>query len=109
MGGKGTAYEEDIVVPLLIRGPNIQAGAALDGYVSGNIDIAPTIVVARGRGAAVVCGWPLTRSVVERSAPRSIRLASRLSHRVLWRGRRESANSSWPPIIVLILCLSRLT
>ncbi|HEY9151941.1 MAG TPA: sulfatase, partial [Anaerolineales bacterium] len=48
MGGKGTAYEEDIVVPLLVRGPNVQAGAALDGYVSGNIDIAPTIAELAG-------------------------------------------------------------
>ncbi|MGA7193141.1 MAG: sulfatase [Anaerolineales bacterium] len=48
MGGKGTPYEEDIVVPLLIRGPNVQAGAALDGYVTGNIDIAPTIAELAG-------------------------------------------------------------
>ena len=48
MSGKGTAYEEDIVVPLLIRGPNVQAGAALDGYVSGNIDIAPTVTELAG-------------------------------------------------------------
>ena len=48
MGGKGTAYEEDIVVPLILRGPNVQAGAALDGYVLGNIDIAPTIAALAG-------------------------------------------------------------
>jgi N-acetylglucosamine-6-sulfatase len=48
VGGKGTAYEEDIVVPLIVRGPNVQAGVALDGYVTGNIDIAPTIADLAG-------------------------------------------------------------
>jgi len=48
MGGKGTAYEEDINVPLIVRGPNVQMGAALDGYVTGNIDIAPTIAELAG-------------------------------------------------------------
>jgi len=48
MSGKGTPYEEDIVVPLIVRGPNVQADAALDGYVSGNIDIAPTVADLAG-------------------------------------------------------------
>ena len=48
LGGKGTAYEEDIDVPLIVRGPNVQAGAALDGYVTGNIDVAPTIAELAG-------------------------------------------------------------
>lgn len=38
---KGTAYEEDIRVPLWIRGPGIPAGAVNDRLVV-NIDLAPT-------------------------------------------------------------------
>jgi arylsulfatase A-like enzyme len=38
---KGTAYEEDIRVPLWIRGPGIPAGSVRDDLVV-NIDLAPT-------------------------------------------------------------------
>jgi N-acetylglucosamine-6-sulfatase len=40
--GKGTAYEEDIHVPLFISGPGIAAGSSRDQLVS-LIDLAPTI------------------------------------------------------------------
>jgi arylsulfatase A-like enzyme len=46
--GKGSFYEEDIHVPLIIRGPGIEAGATVDGYVTGNIDLAPTIAELAG-------------------------------------------------------------
>ena len=46
--GKGRPYEEDIVVPLVIRGPGIPAGQVLGGYVVGNTDIAPTIADLAG-------------------------------------------------------------
>ena len=48
MSGKATPYEEDIVVPLVIRGPGIPAGQVLSGYVVGNTDIAPTIADLAG-------------------------------------------------------------
>jgi N-acetylglucosamine-6-sulfatase len=46
--GKGHPYEEDIVVPFVIRGPGIPKGAALDNYLSGNVDIAPTLADLAG-------------------------------------------------------------
>ena len=46
--GKGGFYEEDIHVPLIIRGPGIEAGSTLQGYVTGNIDLAPTIAALAG-------------------------------------------------------------
>jgi arylsulfatase A-like enzyme len=46
--GKGSPYEEDIHVPFIIRGPGIEAGATLDGYMTGNVDFAPTIAELAG-------------------------------------------------------------
>lgn len=42
IGGKFQVYEEDIRVPLIIRGPGVQAGATID-QVAVNIDLAPTM------------------------------------------------------------------
>ncbi|MCX8102972.1 MAG: sulfatase-like hydrolase/transferase [Candidatus Bipolaricaulota bacterium] len=39
--GKQTAYEEDIRVMLVVRGPGVPAGRVL-GHLTGNIDLAPT-------------------------------------------------------------------
>ena len=46
--GKGSPYEEDIRVPFIIRGPGIEAGATLQGYLTGNVDFAPTIAELAG-------------------------------------------------------------
>jgi len=39
--GKGTAYEEDIRVPLIVRGPGVSAGRTVEHFAL-NIDLAPT-------------------------------------------------------------------
>jgi len=46
--GKSTAYEEDVRVPFVIRGPGVPADRLLSGYLSGNVDIAPTIAELAG-------------------------------------------------------------
>jgi len=46
--GKGTPYEEDIHVPFVIRGPGIKAGSSVSGYLTGNVDFAPTIAELAG-------------------------------------------------------------
>jgi len=46
-GGKNTLYEQDISVPLWIRGPGIAAGTTLNQLI-GNVDLAPTICEAAG-------------------------------------------------------------
>ncbi len=41
--GKGTLYEEDVTVPLIVRGPGIPEGRKVSGLLAGNVDIASTI------------------------------------------------------------------
>lgn len=48
--GKTTAYEEDIRVPLIVRGPGVPAAGAREHLVS-NIDLAPTIAALAGVSA----------------------------------------------------------
>ncbi len=50
VAGKQAPYEEDIRVPLIVRGPGVAAGRAVDALV-GNVDYAPTF--AAWAGAAV--------------------------------------------------------
>ena len=45
--GKNRLYEEALAVPLLMRGPGIEAGAVREAVV-GNVDLAPTILAATG-------------------------------------------------------------
>jgi arylsulfatase A-like enzyme len=45
--GKYTPYEEDIRVPLLIRGPGVPAGSTTDAFTL-NVDFAPTIAALGG-------------------------------------------------------------
>ena len=46
--GKSNPYEEDIHVPFVIRGPRIKAGSSVSGYLTGNVDFAPTIAELAG-------------------------------------------------------------
>ena len=48
--GKQTAFDEDVRVPLLVRGPDVRAGST-SGALVGNVDFAPTF--ARLAGARV--------------------------------------------------------
>jgi arylsulfatase A-like enzyme len=63
--GKNTAYEEDIRVPFVIRGPGVPAGKKLEQMVL-NTDVAPTFVeMAGGRVPPMVDGrsfLPLLRA-----------------------------------------------
>ena len=41
--GKSSLFEEDIVVPFIVRGPGLPAGVTVEPFLAGSIDIAPTI------------------------------------------------------------------
>ncbi|WP_187437767.1 sulfatase family protein [Actinomadura decatromicini] len=45
--GKNTAYEEDLNVPLVIRGPGVPAGATVNAFTL-NTDLAPTFAALAG-------------------------------------------------------------
>lgn len=45
--GKNTHFEEDILVPFLIRGPGIEVNTTVS-YLAGNVDIAPTFAEMAG-------------------------------------------------------------
>lgn len=45
--GKQTAYEEDIRVPLIVRGPGVPAGAVVPNFAA-NVDLAPTFAEIGG-------------------------------------------------------------
>ncbi len=47
LAGKNTPFEEDIRVPLLVRGPGIKAGTVI-GKLASNIDLAPTLAELAG-------------------------------------------------------------
>ena len=48
--GKRSPYEEDIKVPLIVRGPSVPAGQTR-GHLTGNVDLAPTFVEIAGATA----------------------------------------------------------
>jgi arylsulfatase A-like enzyme len=58
--GKNTAYEEDILVPLIVRGPRVTAGRHLK-HLTGNVDLAPTFAELAG---ATTPGFVDGRSLV---------------------------------------------
>lgn len=67
--GKSCGYEEDVNVPLIVRGPGVEKNRTVDGLVTVHADLAPTFfewlgIEARGDfdGAAI----PVTRERVER-------------------------------------------
>lgn len=67
--GKGEVYEDDIRVPLLVRGPGVQAGVTLD-QLALNIDVAPTIAALAGASASrVMDGQSLVPLLVSDTPP----------------------------------------
>jgi arylsulfatase A-like enzyme len=47
LAGKATAYEEDVRVPFIVRGPGVAAGHRVDALVE-NVDVAPTFAALAG-------------------------------------------------------------
>jgi len=82
--GKRTPYEEDIRVPMIVRGPGVPAGATLPHLV-GNVDLAQTITeLAGGTAADFVDGLSFARLLGPNPPPpSSFRDAYLLEHAAL--------------------------
>jgi arylsulfatase A-like enzyme len=79
--GKETAYETDIRVPLLVRGPGVRAGAHVHGF-AGNTDLAPTFEAMAGvRSPSFTDGRSLV-PLLDGRAPRHRRHSYLIEHRV---------------------------
>jgi len=66
--GKGEPYEDDIRVPLLVRGPGLREGVSLDQFAL-NIDFAPTIADLAGATAGRVMDGQSLAPLVVRDTP----------------------------------------
>lgn len=68
-GGKQTAYDEDVRVPLIVRGPGVAEGATSSALV-GNIDLAPTFAELAGAPFPdFVDGRPFTAQLDDPATP----------------------------------------
>jgi N-acetylglucosamine-6-sulfatase len=77
--GKQTPYEEDIRVPLIIRGPNVPKGVVRRQLV-GNIDLAPTFAaIAKTKPLEFMDGRSLL-PLLEKDPPKSWRQAYLVEH-----------------------------
>lgn len=80
--GKQTAFEEDIHIPLIVRGPGVPAGATRDEIV-GNVDLAPTFADLAGvRSPDFVDGRSLVPLLRRRPEPENWREGYLIEH---WR------------------------
>jgi N-acetylglucosamine-6-sulfatase len=78
--GKQTAYDEDIRVPMIVRGPGIPAGATTD-RIAMNVDLAPTIAALAGaRTPKFVDGRSLVPLLRTPGAHRRWRTAAFVEH-----------------------------
>jgi arylsulfatase A-like enzyme len=91
--GKDTPYEEDIRVPLLVRGPGVQAGAVVDA-LAGNIDLAPTFAEIAGIAAPDFVDGRSLVPFLRGETPANWRAAF-----LLERGSQQSATSTNFPLI----------
>jgi arylsulfatase A-like enzyme len=102
--GKYTSYEEDIRVPLLVRGPGVPEGKALSDLVL-SIDLAPTFAALAGThmpGADGRSLLPLWSAAPPAAGRRVVLIEQRLFGRDLANGELEpdeaGEQSPWPPV-----------
>lgn len=78
--GKNTGYEEDLMVPLSVRGPGVPAGLVIDRFTA-NVDYAPTFADIAGIGTP---SWVDGRSLLglmQGQSPASWRQVLLLEHK----------------------------
>ena len=80
--GKDTGYEEDINVPLVIRGPGIAKGSVIKN-ITANVDLAPTFADIAGVSPPSFVDGRSLKSFLNGSQPTVWRKALFLEHRAL--------------------------
>ncbi|HEY9716446.1 MAG TPA: sulfatase [Trichormus sp.] len=95
--GKQTAYETDIHLPLIVRGPGVKAGSKVD-QIAGNIDLAPTFAdLAGAKTPDFVDGRSLAPILHdERSAEKNWRKAFLVEHWQMGRDGRSRKRRTAP-------------
>lgn len=97
LAGKGTVYEEDIRVPLLVRGPGIDPGTVRGELVS-LVDLAPTFADLAGAEMAITMDGRSLVPLLHSQALPSWRQAVLLEHyRPLIQERYEPGGTLEPP------------
>jgi N-acetylglucosamine-6-sulfatase len=95
--GKITAFEEDIRVPLVVRGPDVPAGKKVDEFAA-NIDFAPTFAKLGGAKApSFVDGRSLEPVLHGKSPGDGARKAVLVEQFTDGGGRRRGRRGSVPP------------
>jgi N-acetylglucosamine-6-sulfatase len=79
--GKQTAYEPDIHVPLIVRGPGVRAGAHV-GQLAGNTDLAPTFAAMGATRAASFTDGRSLLPLLEGARPAHWRNSYLVEHRI---------------------------
>ena len=94
--GKDTAYEEDLLVPLSVRGPGVPVGRVVV-QLTANVDYASTFADIAGiRPAAFVDGRSLM-PFLKGQTPSTWRQARLLEPKGGAAGQRRDASSTWEP------------
>ena len=78
--GKNTAFEEDILVPLVVRGPGVPAGRD-ENRLSANVDYAPTFAEIAGTSTPAFVDGRSLLPLLKGQTPSSWRQALLLEHR----------------------------
>jgi arylsulfatase A-like enzyme len=79
VSGKNTEFDEDLIVPLIIRGPGIPAGATIDAPTV-NCDFAPTFLELAGVQVPTAVDGRSLVSLLSGNAPATWRKAVLLEH-----------------------------
>lgn len=90
--GKQLAYEEDIRLPLLIRGPGIAAGRVDSRHLVNNTDLAPTLAALAGVAVPTAVDGRSLKPLLSGTAPATWRQALPLAR---WR-IPSAASDPWP-------------
>jgi N-acetylglucosamine-6-sulfatase len=77
--GKNTGYEEDTLVPFVVRGPGVPAGRTV-GLPAGNIDVAPTLADLAGAPAPSFVDGRSLRPLLRPGSPANWRQAFLIEH-----------------------------